>query len=87
MLFWKYLISQTCTPEPYLTLQLCINQVEPMNRALKEQNSDSWINGRRRDHGIFALWMIFFIISFVYFSPVTFGFWGVSRMVYCEPIH
>jgi hypothetical protein len=22
-----------------------------MNRALKEQNSDSWINGRRRDHG------------------------------------
>ena len=26
-------------------------QVEPMNRALKEQNSDSWINGRRRDHG------------------------------------
>lgn len=27
------------------------SQVEPMNRALKEQNSDSWINGRRRDHG------------------------------------
>ena len=22
-----------------------------MNRALKEQNSDCWINGRRRDHG------------------------------------
>lgn len=22
-----------------------------MNRALKEQNSDLWINGRRRDHG------------------------------------
>lgn len=26
-------------------------KVEPMNRALKEQNSDCWINGRRRDHG------------------------------------
>jgi len=26
-------------------------KVEPMNRALKEQNSDAWINGRRRDHG------------------------------------
>lgn len=26
-------------------------KVEPMNRALKEQNSDLWINGRRRDHG------------------------------------
>lgn len=26
-------------------------KVEPMNRALKEQDSDSWINGRRRDHG------------------------------------
>lgn len=26
-------------------------KVEPMNRALKEKNSDSWINGRRRDHG------------------------------------
>ena len=23
-------------------------KVEPMNRALKEQNSDCWINGRRR---------------------------------------
>ena len=22
-----------------------------MNRALKEQDSDAWINGRRRDHG------------------------------------
>jgi phosphoadenosine phosphosulfate reductase len=29
--------------------KLC--KVEPMNRALKEQNSDGWINGRRRDHG------------------------------------
>mmetsp|Transcript_24038 Transcript_24038/g.26306 ORF Transcript_24038/g.26306 Transcript_24038/m.26306 type:complete len:301 (-) Transcript_24038:260-1162(-) len=26
-------------------------KVEPMNRALKEHNSDAWINGRRRDHG------------------------------------
>jgi phosphoadenosine phosphosulfate reductase len=26
-------------------------KVEPMNRALKEQDSDCWINGRRRDHG------------------------------------
>jgi phosphoadenosine phosphosulfate reductase len=26
-------------------------KVEPMNRALAEQNSDCWINGRRRDHG------------------------------------
>ena len=26
-------------------------KVEPMNRALKEANSDCWINGRRRDHG------------------------------------
>lgn len=26
-------------------------KVEPMNRALKEKNSDAWINGRRRDHG------------------------------------
>lgn len=26
-------------------------KVEPMNRALSEQNSDCWINGRRRDHG------------------------------------
>lgn len=26
-------------------------KVEPMNRALKEHNSDCWINGRRRDHG------------------------------------
>jgi len=26
-------------------------KVEPMNRALKEKNSDCWINGRRRDHG------------------------------------
>ena len=26
-------------------------KVEPMNRALKDQNSDCWINGRRRDHG------------------------------------
>lgn len=26
-------------------------KVEPMNRALKEANSDAWINGRRRDHG------------------------------------
>ena len=30
--------------------KLC--KVEPMNRALKEQNSDGWINGRRRDHGM-----------------------------------
>jgi thiol-disulfide isomerase/thioredoxin len=26
-------------------------KVEPMNRALKEKDSDCWINGRRRDHG------------------------------------
>lgn len=26
-------------------------KVEPMNRALKEHDSDCWINGRRRDHG------------------------------------
>lgn len=26
-------------------------KVEPMNRALKDQDSDCWINGRRRDHG------------------------------------
>mmetsp|Transcript_28445 Transcript_28445/g.47787 ORF Transcript_28445/g.47787 Transcript_28445/m.47787 type:complete len:302 (+) Transcript_28445:50-955(+) len=26
-------------------------KVEPMNRALAEQDSDCWINGRRRDHG------------------------------------
>ena len=26
-------------------------KVEPMNRALSEQDSDCWINGRRRDHG------------------------------------
>jgi phosphoadenosine phosphosulfate reductase len=26
-------------------------KVEPMNRALKEADSDAWINGRRRDHG------------------------------------
>ena len=37
-------------------------KVEPMNRALKEQNSDCWINGRRRDHG-----MSFFFSSSVNF--------------------
>jgi len=26
-------------------------KVEPLQRALKEYNSDAWINGRRRDHG------------------------------------
>jgi len=26
-------------------------KVEPLQRALKEANSDGWINGRRRDHG------------------------------------
>lgn len=26
-------------------------KVEPLQRALKEANSDAWINGRRRDHG------------------------------------
>ena len=52
-LFWKYVTSRTCKPQAisYFTLLSFINQVEPMNRALKEQNSDSWINGRRRDHG------------------------------------
>jgi phosphoadenosine phosphosulfate reductase len=29
--------------------QLC--KVEPLTRALKEHNTDCWINGRRRDHG------------------------------------
>jgi len=28
-----------------------LSKVEPMNRALKEHDSDCWINGRRRDHG------------------------------------
>jgi hypothetical protein len=31
-----------------------------MNRALKEQNSDSWINGRRRDHGMLTLVSVVF---------------------------
>jgi phosphoadenosine phosphosulfate reductase len=26
-------------------------KVEPLQRALKESNTDAWINGRRRDHG------------------------------------
>jgi phosphoadenosine phosphosulfate reductase len=29
--------------------KLC--KVEPLTRALKEHNTDCWINGRRRDHG------------------------------------
>ena len=26
-------------------------KVEPLQRAMKEANTDAWINGRRRDHG------------------------------------
>jgi 3'-phosphoadenosine 5'-phosphosulfate sulfotransferase (PAPS reductase)/FAD synthetase len=26
-------------------------KVEPLQRALKESDTDAWINGRRRDHG------------------------------------
>ena len=26
-------------------------KVEPLQRAMKETNTDAWINGRRRDHG------------------------------------
>ena len=44
-------LSARVIPELSLIQLFFINQVEPMNRALKEQNSDSWINGRRRDHG------------------------------------
>ena len=35
----------------HLRLMLLVLQVEPMNRALKEQDSDCWINGRRRTTG------------------------------------
>jgi len=38
-------------PVSFHALLLWVVQVEPMNRALKEQDSDAWINGRRRDHG------------------------------------
>jgi phosphoadenosine phosphosulfate reductase len=48
------LICIICAAAYYLavvTQCTLVTQVEPMNRALREHDSDCWINSRRRDHG------------------------------------